>query len=364
MQLLRIPSIAVGLLILATTTLVHATTYYVDSAAGSDSNTGTSTGSAYQSFLHINNRAFSPGDTIEMKCGSSFTGGLTITASGNSTNPITFTTYGTGNAPVISNNITYGTYSDAISLTSASYVVINGLKLTNASLAGVYMDANSNHNIVEGCEITNTGEGCHILSQYNLCTGNYIHDLIMVVDDTTPNNDHGANGFLIYGSNNEFSYNDLVNCRAPSDDYGYDGGAFEIFGGTSIPVIANTLIHHNWMEGCEGVIEGGEAQIQNLVMDYNVSLNDYGFISDLHTTGAFAGTISGVCVENNTMLELTTSAGFSNLIYLDSPPTSAQFIFRITSWFSRIRHSTRALMPAALMCSRMTCLEIITCTSS
>jgi len=310
----------------------RAASYYVDSVAGSDGNAGTSLTVPYRSLVNINNRAFQPGDIIYLKMDSSFSGGLSITASGNATSPITFKSYGTGaTKPTISNNIAYGSYSRAVFLSSsASYIVLDGLKLTNASEAGVRIETGSTHNVVQNCEITNCGEGGLIKGQYNLVQYNYVHDLVMVVNDTgagKTDNDYGATGFVIAGSDNEFRYNEIIDCRAPSYDYGYDGGAFEIYGGPSIPVLANISIHHNWMEGCIGVLESGASQIQGLGLFYNVSLNNSGFIT-LHTGGAFAGTISGVRIENNTVVELTTSANYSNLVYLDAVPTAAQFVFR------------------------------------
>lgn len=50
-------------------------TYYVDSAGGDDSNSGTSHGNAWKSLVRINSfRTFGPGDRILLKAGSMFQG--------------------------------------------------------------------------------------------------------------------------------------------------------------------------------------------------------------------------------------------------------------------------------------------------
>lgn len=304
----------------------QATTYYVDNTypTATDSNPGTSPTTPFLTLKPLNRRAMQPGDVIALKVGTTNAGGLVVTASGNATNSITITSYGNGAKPVITNDLTYRSYSDAILLQGANYIVIDGVKLAATSNAGIRMDANSNHNIMRNCEVTNAGVGALVYGQYNLFTNNYIHDLIMIVNDTggtNTDNDYGANGFIISGSNNELCYNFLSGCKAPSYDYGVDGGGFELYGNTS-----NISIHHNWVQNSEGLLESGAGLASNVNISYNISLNNR-YMLVMHLSGAFAGSLSGVLVENNTVVELTTTNA-SSLVYLDAAPTSAQFIYR------------------------------------
>ena len=90
--------------------VVKATTYYV-SNSGSNSNNGTSTGTPWQTMSKVQSVANAgtivAGDIICFKSGDVFTGSMTITTvygsdnahSGTSGNPITITSYGTGNKP-------------------------------------------------------------------------------------------------------------------------------------------------------------------------------------------------------------------------------------------------------------------------
>src|SRR6202034_788626 len=76
-----------------------ATTYYVSSSAGSDTNNGTSASTPWQTVGHVNAQSFQPGDSILFKRGDVWNESLVPPSSGASGNPIVFDAYGTGAAP-------------------------------------------------------------------------------------------------------------------------------------------------------------------------------------------------------------------------------------------------------------------------
>src|SRR5512136_349010 len=82
-----------------------ATHYYVDNVSGSDSNSGTSTSTAWKTIAGVNSKMSQlvAGDVVSFKCGGTWTDRLYISKSGVSGNPITFNAYGTGNKPIIRN---------------------------------------------------------------------------------------------------------------------------------------------------------------------------------------------------------------------------------------------------------------------
>ncbi|MCU1303044.1 MAG: glycoside hydrolase family protein [Candidatus Sulfotelmatobacter sp.] len=84
---------------LAWSCLASATTYYVSSSTGNDSNAGTSTVAAWQTIGHVNGLTFLPGDSILFRRGDVWNESLAPPSSGSSGNPITFDAYGTGAAP-------------------------------------------------------------------------------------------------------------------------------------------------------------------------------------------------------------------------------------------------------------------------
>lgn len=115
-----------------------ATTYYVSSSTGNDNNSGTDPSSAWQSINKVNSVSLKPGDNVLFMRGDSFYGGLIVTNSGNSANPITYSAYGSGAKPIITGftNITSWTNlggniwesTNAVStLPTAGMVSVNGV---------------------------------------------------------------------------------------------------------------------------------------------------------------------------------------------------------------------------------------------
>jgi len=76
-------------------------TYYVDATNGLDTNDGTCSDKAWKTLAKVNSSSFSPGNTIKFKRGEVWHEQLTIPSSGTVGNPITFTSYGTGEKPII-----------------------------------------------------------------------------------------------------------------------------------------------------------------------------------------------------------------------------------------------------------------------
>ncbi|HEV3318131.1 MAG TPA: right-handed parallel beta-helix repeat-containing protein [Solirubrobacteraceae bacterium] len=77
---------------------ITGTTYYV-SASGSDSNSGTSPGSAWRTVQHVNRASLRPGDGVLFEGGATFSDEtLMPSVSGASGSPVIFGSYGQGNA--------------------------------------------------------------------------------------------------------------------------------------------------------------------------------------------------------------------------------------------------------------------------
>ncbi|MFC7677647.1 carbohydrate binding domain-containing protein [Paenibacillus sp. GCM10028914] len=106
-----------------------AATYYVDSAGGSDANSGTDISSAWKSLDKVNAVTFQPGDTILFKRGGSWTGTLWPKGSGTSGAPIVIDQYGSGNSPFINGN---GNEA-AVYLYNQQYWEIKNLEITNSN---------------------------------------------------------------------------------------------------------------------------------------------------------------------------------------------------------------------------------------
>ncbi|NOU64779.1 right-handed parallel beta-helix repeat-containing protein [Paenibacillus sp. LMG 31461] len=115
---------------LTTTTYANNSTYYVDSASGSDSSNGLSTGAAWQTLAKVNSMTFLPGDKILFKSGSVWTGQLHPLGSGASGSPIIVDKYGIGNKPIINGN---GLTGGTVYFYNQQYWELNNLEVTNTS---------------------------------------------------------------------------------------------------------------------------------------------------------------------------------------------------------------------------------------
>ena len=88
-------------LLLAPLAGADAASYYVDSTAGDDTNSGASPEKAWRSLEKINATTFQPGDKLLLKAGASWSGRLHPQGSGNATNRIVLDRYGGGTPPAI-----------------------------------------------------------------------------------------------------------------------------------------------------------------------------------------------------------------------------------------------------------------------
>jgi hypothetical protein len=279
---------------LATTTsaapVVSGRSFFVDGVAGSDANAGTSPDSPWRSLDKVNRTVFSPGDVVSFKRGSSWSTGLVLNSSGTAGAPITYRAYGTGPAPTI-DNASLGT---AIRV-NGSYSVVRDFRLVNVFYTGV--EILGGYNIASDNEIAFAGSGMWLSGPGNHATRNYVHDLKMVVNTPGGNEDYGAVGFWVSAADNEVSYNRCVNCKAPSLDYGYDGGFVEVW-----QVGDNLDVHHNIAVNTDGFLEvggrGTGASARNVNLAYNL-LVDTGVSLCLHHDWM---PIDHVTFDNNTVI--------------------------------------------------------------
>ena len=132
--------------------------------------------------------------------------------------------------------------------------------ITNGIVGGIgaFLGATTKfiNNEVDDCDI-----GIMVAGERSVVRGNYVHDLIMGIDDAPgvdPNLVGGAEGIFVNASNCDVSYNTFINCTGPAMWVGTrgecDGGATEVSaasGGT----IENVHIHHNFSYNSCGFFE-------------------------------------------------------------------------------------------------------------
>ena len=146
------------------------TTYYISSSTGSDSYNGTSQSTPWQTLSKLSNTTFQPGDNICLASGDTFTAGFTPSCSGNESNPITLTSYGTGARPQIKLNGSANSW--CITIHNQKYWNFNNLELCNAENGIVF----NNTDTTTFTDTTTTYTGYNI----NNC---YFHDLVKTSPD-------------------------------------------------------------------------------------------------------------------------------------------------------------------------------------
>lgn len=292
----------------------YSATYYVNALTGSDSNAGTET-APFRSFWKLSSIPLSAGDTVKFACGTTYSGYFDISASGTSAAPITVTSYGSGDAPQFSN--AGGWY--AIQL-SGSYIVLSGVEVLDTYESGIQIAGTGC--TVQNCEITDTGYGINILGANAKIYANHIHDLHIILNTATPtDDDYGAVGVNIQAGGGDIAWNTITGCIDDSSDFGVDGGAFEIYGDVS-----NVTIHHNWCDSNDGVFEIGGGTVANIKLYYNVCAYN-GQLGGIHLQGTYAATISGICFDNNTVVD-TAANGHTALLWFNGTTSQSQFVMR------------------------------------
>lgn len=157
--------------------------------------------------------------------------------------------------------------------------------------------------------------------------GNRIHDNNrMIINDSAPYNDRGANAITFFKTTGWITVtgNTIFGHRASSHDYGYDGGAFEIYASSNLNLTGNTLYNNqNVLEtgtdgstGCANIkftrniayggADGGRPS-QGLVLrcmsQSLVANNTFDDLTDfvyyVTQSGGFVGSIEGLTIRNN-----------------------------------------------------------------
>jgi hypothetical protein len=305
-------------------------TYYVDYDSGQDSNAGTM-GSPWKHAPGDRNAAgvaastaLVPGDTLSFRGGVVYQGCIKARASGTPGLPITYGGMGWGpgrailQPPAVPDLALHEVDGFEI---FGDEVCVEGFLFRNYREYAVEMrnDANPRNVSILDCEATDCGSGVMMGGSDCLTRHCYFHDMKMIVNDGAADNDYGAIGIWIGGPRNRALDNRLVRCKAPSLDYGTDGGAVEIFGG-----VDGSAIMRNQAFNCNGFLEagsGGAGSARNVTVAYNLGV-DNGPFCVLHGDGLFALAVSDFRIDNNTVVENTTAdppAQWSNWAMLAFP---------------------------------------------
>jgi len=184
----------------------NAKTYYI-SNSGNDGNSGTDPSTAWQTINKVNSfGSFAPGDSILFNRGDTFYGGISISNSGSSGNPITFGAYGSGANPVITGFTSVNAWTNisgniwestnAVStLPSCNMVEINGVntpmgRFPNTGYLAFQSDNNSSYITSSSLTGTPNWAGADVVvkkGRYSLEIGNITSQSGGTLNYTCPN---------------------------------------------------------------------------------------------------------------------------------------------------------------------------------
>jgi len=150
--------------------LIYATTYYVNSVTGSNSNPGTSSAAPWLDFTNINaHGAFVAGDQILLARGSVWNQQMDLYGSGSSVSPIILDAYGSGNDPRIQRNSNVN--DRTIVMHDPSNWIVRNLEVCNAG---------------DGIEAMYTSLGHENLRFENL----FLHDINLIMNGLPSSTPH------------------------------------------------------------------------------------------------------------------------------------------------------------------------------
>lgn len=154
---------------------INATNYYLANA-GNDNNTGTSSGSPWKTITKLNTVIYAPGDTVFFLSGDTFRGSILISQGGNTGVKIAFTSYGSGNKPIISgaNSIINWTLAGSYYQANFTQTVVNFFVNDKEQILARYPDEGSyltvdaaTNNYIQ--DATLTGISSTILNASQVC---------------------------------------------------------------------------------------------------------------------------------------------------------------------------------------------------
>jgi hypothetical protein len=262
------------------------TNYYVDSGSGSDDNNGASEESPWQTLSKVSGTTFQAGDSILFKRGSSYSGNVTIHGSGTSSDPITVSAYGRGDAPRFTNPDFYDTNGTSFFI-DGDHIIIDGLYFHGGAdaqqgngndamkVGAVFIGVGSDYVTVKNCEFYDCVIGVNSVGLCTQINNNNFHDFNRWLYSPS----WGPLGVVVGSAYADVSYNTFTNIYKVGGRFGADGGAIEIddrfFGQSAHDV----KIHHNISTYCYGFLEiEGNVSGKNLDVYYNVSYDYQQFI--------------------------------------------------------------------------------------
>jgi hypothetical protein len=277
---------------------VGTAVYYV-SAAGKDSNAGTSAAAPWRTVVRVNAHVFSPGQSVLFRRGDTFAdAGLVIDEDGAPAARISVGSYGAGSLPVFDGggtNTSRGRRTPIV--VRGDYVTVTAVQIQHARYAGI--DLFGTDTRITNSVVTHNATGIQQnkgASRALITSNSFVKNDILVVGPG-PDDDYAANGLALGGSSAEVARNTFSGHYSNgSPDYGVDGAAIEVFGSV------NANIHHNRSTNDLIFVELGNAASGTLIhgnLLYSTIAAAGGV--NIHGAGSY-GRVTGTRLLHNTFV--------------------------------------------------------------
>jgi hypothetical protein len=201
------------------------------------------------------------------------------------------------------------------------YIVVDGLDFTDQDTQndkinpgncgipiylGTIGEATTNYCTIRNVNISLCGMGIVIVGDHNKILHSKLTNFKNLkstadIGGSSAYDDYGANAITITGNDNEISYNYISGAWAESLDFGWNGGACEMYNNCS-----RNKLSHNTIYDCGGVAEFGAQQAGAYAADNLFEFNkiiNCGTLTYCNIAGNFAIQVSNIRYFNNTIIE-------------------------------------------------------------
>ena len=246
-------------------------TNYYFSDSGNDSNSG-SQKNPWKSLSKLNSSELNPGDSIFFNRGDSFFGELVVNGSGTASEPIVFTSYGSGDKPIISGKVGSsggGDYQQAIYVLNNDNMVFENLEVQNNRQAP---RTNVDNSDSFGIHIHNTSEE----TLNNFVFKNMTFKNVYAIAQVDPSDQQAFNQFEVAGIRIFTDWNKApINNVLVEDSYFTDLQRFGVHAKHSIGNNSNDNRHTNFVfRGNEFKQIGGTcilpSRVRNCLIENNI----------------------------------------------------------------------------------------------
>ncbi len=268
--------------------------FFVDCEGGDDAASGTQA-APWRSPGSLSGRSLPARAVVYLKRGCTWDGQVTVTG-----DHVALTAYGQGAPPTIT---AAGADREAGAIVVESPGgLVSGLRIRDTAGAGIKLAAEGA--AAYDLDVSNVGFGVRFTAPGTIADRVSAHDLHLFTSTPRAQNaddDSGAVGFNVETTDVTVQNCTCINCRAPSDDYGHDGGFIEIWReGDRLRALNNVGYNvDGFME--IGGIKGSADAVEDVLIQGNKVSRVYARAVNVNQGGQYDIPVRGLVMRDNIM---------------------------------------------------------------